>query len=252
MESEKTSLLYRCIKGLVRAFYPKTEVIGVENLPDEPVIVVGNHAQMNGPIACELYFPGKRYIWCAGEMMQLKEVPTYAFQDFWSQKPGRCRWFYRLLSYLIAPFSVCIFNNAGTIPVYRDTRLRTTFKLSVDKLQAGASVIIFPEHDVPYNNIVYEFQDRFIDLAKLYYKKTEKEISFVPLYLAPALKKMYIGKPVRFCATAPIREERRRIREYLMTQITQIARALPEHRVVPYPNISKKLYPKNTAKRTSL
>lgn len=221
------------------------EVVGTENLPDEPVIVVGNHTQMNGPIACELYFPGKRYIWCAGQMMHLKEVPDYAFQDFWSQKPGWCRWFYKLLSYLIAPFSVCVFNNAGTIPVYHDIRLRTTFKMSMDKLQDGASMIIFPEHDEPYNNIIYDFQDKFIDLARMYHKRTGKELSFVPLYIAPSLKKMYIGKPLRFCAEAPIKEERRRICDYLMTEITEIARALPEHTVVPYRNIPKRLYPSN-------
>ena len=245
MSSEKPSLLYRLIKGLVQLFYPRMEVVGTENLPDEPVIVVGNHTQMNGPIACELYFPGKRYIWCAGQMMHLKEVPDYAFQDFWSQKPGWCRWFYKLLSYLIAPFSVCVFNNAGTIPVYHDIRLRTTFKMSMDKLQDGASMIIFPEHDEPYNNIIYDFQDKFIDLARMYHKRTGKELSFVPLYIAPSLKKMYIGKPLRFCAEAPIKEERRRICDYLMTEITEIARALPEHTVVPYRNIPKRLYPSN-------
>ena len=245
MSSEKPSPLYRLIKGLVQLFYPKMEVVGTENLPDEPVIVVGNHTQMNGPIACELYFPGKRYIWCAGQMMHLKEVPAYAFQDFWSQKPGWCRWFYKILSYLIAPFSVCVFNNAGTIPVYHDIRLRTTFKMSMDKLQDGASMIIFPEHDEPYNNIIYDFQDKFIDLARMYHKRTGKELSFVPLYIAPTLKKMYIGKPLRFCAEAPINEERQRICDYLMAEITEIARALPEHTVVPYRNIPKRLYPSN-------
>lgn len=245
MSSEKPSLLYRLIKGLVQLFYPKMEVVGTENLPDEPVIVVGNHTQMNGPIACELCFPGKRYIWCAGQMMHLKEVPDYAFQDFWSQKPRWCRWFYKLLSYLIAPFSVCVFNNAGTIPVYHDIRLRTTFKMSMDKLQDGASMIIFPEHNEPYNNIIYDFQDKFIDLARMYHKRTGKELSFVPLYIAPTLKKMCIGKPIRFCAEAPIKDERRRICDYLMTEITEIAQALPEHTVVPYRNIPKRLYPSN-------
>lgn len=245
MSSEKTSLLYRFIKGLVQLFYPKMEVVGTENLPDEPVIVAGNHTQMNGPIACDLYFPGKHYIWCAGQMMHLKEVPEYAFQDFWSRKPGWCRWFYKLLSHLIAPLSVFVFNNGPSIPVYRDARLMTTFKMSIDKLQGGANMIIFPEHDEPYNNIIYDFQDKFIDLARLYHKRTGKELSFVPLYIAPALKKMYIGKPIRFCAETPIKEERRRICDYLMTEITEIARALPEHTVVPYRNIPKRFYPSN-------
>lgn len=245
MAEKKTSLPYRVIKSLVRLFYPKIEVVGTEKLPDEPVIVVGNHTQMNGPIACELYFPGKRYIWCAGQMMHWKEVPAYAFEDFWSHKPKRSRWLYRILSYIITPFSVCVFNNAHTIPVYRDARLVTTFRRSMAKLEEGASMVIFPEHDVPYNNILCEFQDRFIDLARLYYKKTGTELAFVPLYIAPKLKKMYLGEPIRFRANEPIKSERERICSYLMEEITEMARALPEHTVVPYRNIPKRDYPSN-------
>ena len=168
MEKKKTSVLYRIIKWLVWLFYPKMEVVGTENLPEEPAVIVGNHTQMNGPIACELYFPGNRYTWCAGQMMQLKEVPGYAFQDFWSRKPKWTHPFYKALSYLIAPLSVCVFNNADTIPVYRDARIITTFKKTVTRLTEGASIVVFPEHDVAYNHIVYEFQDRFIEVAKLY------------------------------------------------------------------------------------
>lgn len=245
MEERKISPLYKFIKFLVRLFYPKTRVEGAELLPDEPAIIVGNHAQMNGPIACELYFPGKRYIWCAGQMMHLKEVPDYAYQDFWSGKPRAVRWFYRLLSYLIAPLSVCVFNNANTIGVYRDSRILSTFRDTVGRLQEGASVIIFPEHDQPHNHIVCDFQDKFIDVARLYYKRSGREVPFVPLYVAPDLKTLYIGKPIRFNANAPKEEERRRICEYLMDEITAMACALPRHRVVPYQNLPKKEYPYN-------
>lgn len=233
------------IKALVRLFYPKMEVIGTENLPEEPSIIVGNHTQMNGPIACELYFPGNRYIWCAGQMMHLKEVPAYAYRDFWSNKPQYIRWFYKLLSYIIAPLSVCVFNNANTIGVHRDNRIISTFKETVQKLQEGSSVIIFPEHDENYNHILCNFQEKFIDIARIYHRKTGVELSFVPLYIAPYLKKMYIGKPIRFSSSVPIKEERQRICGYLMEQITEIACSLPQHTVVPYRNIPKKYYPSN-------
>ena len=236
-EEKKTSPLFRVIKWLVRLFYIKYEVEGTENLPDEPCIVVGNHTQMHGPLASELYFPGHSYTWCAGQMMELKEVPGYAFEDFWSQKPKYTHWFYRLLSYLIAPPAV-----------YRDGRIISTFKDTMKRLNEGASVVIFPEHDVKYNNIVYEFQEGFVDIARLYYKRTGKELAFVPLYIAPKLHKMYLGKPIRFCATAPKAEEPNRICWYLMDEITQIARSLPEHTVVPYRNIPKKYYPSNLSK----
>ena len=251
MDAEKPSLLYNVIKAVVTVFYPKIEVIGTENLPDEATIIVGNHTQMNGPICAELYCPGNCYTWCAGEMLHLKDVPEYAFRDFWSQKPKWTHPWFKLLSYLIAPLSVVIFNNAHTIGVYHDTRLIGTFKNTIKRLQEGNNIVIFPEHDVKHNHIIYDFQNRFIDVAKLYYKKTGKSVSFVPLYIAPKLKQMHLGKPIRFDHNAPMDEERRRICRYLMDEITNIAVSLPEHTVIPYRNIPKKDYPNNTAKEAS-
>jgi len=237
--------IYHVIRWFVKLFYPKIRVVGAENLPDEPCLIVSNHAQMHGPIASELYAPGRHSIWCTGEMMHLKEVPAYAYQDFWSRKPRSVRWFFRLLSYVIAPFSVCIFNEAHTIPVYRDRRILDTFRDTVDKLCAGDHVIIFPEHDKPYNHILCAFQDGFVSVARSYYRKTGREVAFVPMYMAPALKTMYLGAPVRFRAEAPVKEERRRICTALMEAITAMARGLPKHRVVPYNNVPKKDYPYN-------
>lgn len=233
---------YRIIWRLVHFFYPKINVEGEENLPGEACVVVGNHCQMHGPVSCELYFPGERAIWCAEQMMTLKEVPAYAFQDFWSGKPKSVRWFFKISSYLIAPLSVCIFNNAHTIPVYRDTRTISTFRRTVQAMEDGANVIIFPECYEEHNNIVYNFQTKFVDVAKLYYRRTGKAPSFVPMYIAPELKTLYIGKPTRFEPENPMDKERQRICDYLMDEITEMARALPKHLVVPYRNLSKKDY----------
>lgn len=242
---------YRVIRWLVWLFYPKMKVEGTENLPEESCIIVGNHAQMHGPITAELYIPGAHDTWCAAQMMELKEVPAYAFADFWSSKPKVIRWFYRGLSYVIAPLSVCVFNNARTIPVYRDTRIVKTFKLTLAALEQGRSVVIFPEHNVPHNHILYDFQDRFIDIAKQYYKRTGKQLSFLPLYNAPGLKTMYLGRPVRYCPDENPAAERSRIKKALMDQITHMAVSAPAHKVVPYPNMLKKQYPCNIPSEVS-
>ena len=246
MAGKRISPLYRFIKALVRLFYGKTRVVGAERLPAEPCIIVGNHCQMHGPIACELDFPGTHFTWCTGEMMRLKEVPAYAFRDFWSAKPRAVRWLFRIASYLIAPLSVCVFNNANCIGVYHDERVIRTFRETVDTLQRGGSVIVFPEHDPPRSNILSDFQDRFVTVARQYHRRCGKAVCFVPMYLAPALKTMYLGEPVRFDPAAPPKEECRRISEALMERITAMAVALPRHRVVPYRNIPKKRYPYNT------
>ncbi len=245
MDTKKTTWMYRVIRWLVWLFSPRYRIVGAENLPEGACVIAGNHSQMYGPIAAELYTPGEHYTWCIGEMMNKDEIPDYAYRDFWSGKPRSVRWFYRLLSYCIVPLSLCLFRNANTIPVYHDVRLRTTFRESVEQLRAGRRLVIFPEHYAEHNNIVHDFQDRFIDLARLYYQQTGQELRFVPLYLAPRLKLMCYGKPIRFHAEAPAALERRRICEGLMDAITDMAASLPEHTVVPYPNIAKKDYPKN-------
>lgn len=237
--------VYRLIRGAVRLCYRKPEFEGLENLPDGPCVIVGNHAQMNGPIIAELYLPGERAIWCNGEMMHLKEVPDYAFADFWPYKPRSVRWFYRILSYLIAPLSVCVFNNARCIGVYRDERLLNTFRKSLKKLEEGGRIVIFPERDAPHNAILCDFQDGFVDLGRMYAKRTGQPLSFVPMYIAPALKKVALGAPVVYDAAADPAVERARVCSALMDAVTDLARGLPRHRVVPYRNIAKRDYPMN-------
>ena len=245
MKEKISRFLYRIVLALVRAFSPKMQVEGVENLPDEPCIIAANHCQMYGPIACEIYFPENRYTWCAGEMMTLREVPAYAYRDFWSEKSKYTRWFFKIASYVIAPLSVLVFGNAQTIPVYHDARIMSTFRATMAKLQEGAHAVIFPECAQAFNNIIYRFQDGFVNVARLYYHKTGKALSFVPMYIAPKLKKMILGTPVRYNPENSIDQERARICDHLMQEITRIAVSLPKHIVVPYRNMPKKDYPTN-------
>lgn len=242
MEKKKTTITFKIIKGMVRLFYGKMEVVGLENLPDSHAIIVGNHCQMHGPIGAELFMPDNCYIWCAGQMMRLTDVPEYAFIDFWSQKPKWTHPFYRMVSYAIAPLAACLFTNARTIAVHRDMRIMSTFKETIKMLQKEANILIFPEKDEKHNNILYKFQENFVDVAKLYYKKTGISLTFVPMYIAPKLKKMYIGEGIPYNGENDSEEEKRRICDCLSDEITRMARNLPLHKVIPYRNIPKKYY----------
>ena len=241
----RSPLLYRLIYRTIRLFSPKYRLYGAENLPPDPCVIVGNHCQMYGPIAAEIYMPRTHYIWCIGEMMNRKEVPAYAFQDFWSMKPRRIRWFYRLLSHLIAPLAEYVFTHAHTIPVYHDARVMTTFRQSVKRLEEGADIVLFPEKNEPWNNILCRFQEHFADLARMYYSRTGTAVCFVPMYTAPRLKSIHFGKPVRYCPETPEAEERGRICREIADSISAMAFALPRHTVIPYLNIPKKQYPVN-------
>ena len=238
VEKKKAPWIYYVVRWLVWLFSPKFRIVGQENLPEGACVIVGNHCHAYGPIAAEIYTPGLHYTWCTGEMMERGEVADYAFRDFWSMKPKWTLWFFRLLSHAIVPLSLLVFRNACTIPVYHDSRILTTFRQTGQRLAEGARITIFPETYTPHNNIVYQFQDRFLDLARMYRKKSGRDLPFVPMYLAPKLKTVYYGKPIYFDADAPLDAERQRVCRALMDAVTDMALALPRHKVVPYPNVS--------------
>ena len=244
MKKNRKPILFRLIKGMVKIFYKKRNFIGVENLPNEPVILVSNHSQLHGPLSNEINYPRNKRIWCIGQVMNLKEAPKYNFNDFWSHKPKYIRWLFKIFAYVSAPISVYIFSRADTIPVYKDSRIMSTFKETIKALNENNDIIIFPECPTPYNNIINDFQDKFIDVARLYHKRTKKELYFVPVYNAAKLNTISIGKPIKFNSNKPIEEERKIICDYLKEQITILAMELPSHKVVPYLNVGRKNYKK--------
>ena len=237
--------VYRMVRGLASVFMPTFISEGVENLPDGPAIVVGNHSQAYGPVACELYFPKEHYTWCISDMMEKECVADYAYKDFWSKKPVIVRPFFRLFSYLLPRVSEIVFTNAATIPVYKDKRVFKTFQLSCNKLESGAAVVIFPEEYTEHNNIVHRFQRGFVHVAKYYYRQTGKKLPFVPMYVCPQLGKLVFGEPIWFDPDVKFDEETEIICTYLQDSISELAYNLPPHLVVPYPNVSKKYYPLN-------
>ena len=144
--------------------------------------------------------------------------------------------------HIITPIVSSVFKSADALPVYRDMRIMKTYKATTDVLEQGVNVVIFPECPEEFNEITNKFNEYFVDVARFYYKHNGKELEFVPMYYCKSQRKMLFGKPIKFDANASIETERKRICEYLMEEITLLAKTLPSHKVIPFNNISKKDY----------
>jgi len=245
MSSQKP-LTYKIVRAAIELFYPDIELVGTENIPAEGSVLVGNHSQAHGPIISELRFPFPHKTWCIGQVMDSSEAAEYAYNDFWSAKPKAVRWFFRLLSRIIARPLSTVLSAAETIPVFHDERVIGTLRKSVEALEKGLHLVIFPEFYKGFNHFLCRFQTGFIDTARLYYKHCGKCLAFVPMYVAPKLKKVFFGEPVYFNPEASVEEERERIGDYLMNAVSALALSQPLHTVVPYPNIPKNKFPQNT------
>lgn len=245
VEKDQKSILYKVLKFFVKIFYKKREFIGLENIGAEPAIIVANHAQIHTPIIAEIQLPLERKTWCIGNVMSTKEFIKHAKIDFWINKSKKVRWMYNILAYMIAPFASSIFKSADVIAVYKDSRIVKTFKQTIKELDKGNNIVILPESYEKYNNIINNFQENFIDVARLYYKHTGKCLKFVPMYNAVRLKKVLIGKPIEFDPTLDIEESKKNICNYLKEEITKLALSLPSHEVVQFTNRGRKKNPRS-------
>ena len=236
---KKKGITYKICAFFLKMIDKKVKYVGLENLPNEPCIIAGNHAQMHGPIINEFYFPTDKKIWCDAPMLNKKDFPKYAYVNFFGGKPNL---FQKILVGLLKSVVPNGFSSSDALPVYRDMRIMKTYKATIDYIEQGYNIVILPECPDEFNEIINNFNEYFVDTARMYYKSTKKELSFVPMYYCKDLRKMLFGQPIKFDGTAPIETERKRICEYLMLEITKLAKSLPVHKVIPFNAVPKKDY----------
>lgn len=244
-KENRKGLLYKLLYKVARFFYGKIKFVGIDNIK-APCIIVANHAQAYGPLMFELCFPLKQKMWCISDMLHLKTAPRYIYKDFFKYKSKKMAWLYWPLSFLLSPILVYLCKNIQPIAVYKDAKILSTFKNTVQSLKSGENIIIFPETHEQYNHIVNNFQNGFVNISKFYEKQCQKPLLFVPAYVCPKLKTIVFGDPIMVddyqleqkgqCQT---------ICNQLMQEITALAQSLPAHKVVPYANIRQKHYPDN-------
>ncbi|MEG1924104.1 MAG: hypothetical protein RR307_06580, partial [Clostridia bacterium] len=204
----------------------------LQNFSEEPAVFISNHSMAYSPIAFSLYFNKPQRTWIAAPMMDYKTAPKYAYEDFWGNKKHKL--YYKFLGFLSALMLVPLMRGEKGIAVYKDMRIKETFGESLETLNNGQNIIIFPEKRQKYSKFINELQDGFVDLAHIYYKQSGKYLKFYPCYTAPTINSINIGKPIIYNPLEDRRNERQIITNYLKTEITKIAESLPEHKIIPY------------------
>lgn len=179
----------------------------------EPAVYICRHSNLKGPILSMVNLPmpvhpWAYYVWCDKEACR-KQCSEFTF----SVRFGWRKWIADAVAWLIAaPFSGLI-RSAGSIPVYRNSlRVRETFKLSVEALKKGESLLIFP--DVNYTTQLGdagELYQGFLMLERMYFKEMGKHLPFVPMHISDEERKLVLDEPVLFRDDVPFKEDKDRV-----------------------------------------
>ncbi|MBQ3486258.1 MAG: hypothetical protein IJA77_12240 [Clostridia bacterium] len=222
--------LIRALMALIRPAFRHTLKDADHVVPDEsnPIVFLCNHGEVYGPVAGMLFCPVPVRSWSISDMMiDPKEVAEYSYKYTFSQIKwlGPLRWpVARILGYV----SVWGMTKLEAVPVYRNKprELMVTFRKSVEAMQAGDNLLIFPENpdadpDAPgyEDGRPGELFRGFPMLAQVYYNKTGKRCRFLPMLAHKGMRTLSFGTEIVYDPDASPIDERDRIVEEASRQM---------------------------------
>ena len=225
----------RVLKFVTRLFV-RSHVYGTENVPiheDASIVFICNHGEIYGPIVASVYIPFPVRPWVMSEMVNAEETTDYIYEGtFKRQKwlPKRLRY---PLARMVTPIISRSMEGVGSIPVYRNKprELIRTFRTTVDMMEAGDHILIFPEN--PFDERHYtgsylregvgEFFTGFTMVAPLYYKRTGKRCVFVPMYADKKRQTLTFGPPVVYDPDNEPNAEKERLCQTLRGEMLRMA-----------------------------
>ncbi|WP_233713501.1 lysophospholipid acyltransferase family protein [Lederbergia citri] len=215
---------FRFVRAFIRIFYRRYSVFA-PTTSKEPTVYIAHHQNLFGPFIILLSFPQHLHAWILDVFMNQKTCFKH-YADYTFTK--RFGW-NRMLAKLIAwPISFCIsklLTSGRSIPVYRGSKkIIKTIELSVDVLQKGESIVIFP--DIDYQDASSETKnmyDGFLYLEKYYYRKTGQHVCFVPLYASKRSRLIITGEKIIFSGKEDFLSERRVVLQKIKDNLNKLA-----------------------------
>ena len=220
----------RLLMFVLRHLMPH-ELKALENVrldEEEPIVYLCNHGQFYGPIAGMLYCPGFTRPWTISELCcDVQEATAYVkrytlkHKDWAEDKKQRVAAF-------LGKHTLRLMQAVQSIPVFRHKprELMNTFRQSVEALQNGANLLIFPEDpDTDPDSPGYKggrppalFRG-FPMLAQVYYNRTGKRCRFVPVLCHKEGRTVSFGTEIRYDPDNDPIAERDRIVEEAYNQL---------------------------------
>lgn len=216
---------YSFIKWILRIFIKAKVELHCDSLP-EKAIVVTNHSAKMGPLVLDLYYPHFNVKWGAHQMLGgYCSRFSYLRNVLYIQKLGMKRFPATVKALFEAFFSKMLYRGMKVIPTYTDERFLYTVRSSIQVLDAGASLMIFPEDSAKgyFDELTAAFAG-FVALAEQYYNRTGEDVPVVPAYYHKRSKKIIVYPPLSVQALKKEGLDRYQIADRVKERINDIFR----------------------------
>ena len=189
---------FNFFKFVSRIFIKKPKIVNLNETLENGSIFLCNHVGVTAPFTLEYYFPKDFHFWGTYEMtMNFKERWRYmAYKEFPNMRHNN-KFMSLVKASCVAPFSGMFYKGLQLIPTYPDGRLKKSIETSMDYLNKGSNIIIFPE-DISkgYFDVLKTYFSGFWLLAKQYHEKFKKDIKIYNMYFKKKCSTLIIDKAI--------------------------------------------------------
>ena len=224
----------RLLRAVIRNVY-RQRLRGLENIrvdDENPMVFLCNHSEIYGPVISICCLPVPVRPWVISRIAITTEESIDYIHRYdtskWGWLPGKWR---RPAARLLARLGAWCMNQLECVPVYRDKpgQLMKTFRASVEALQAGDNLLIFPENpNAVAQDHGYEREgvgtlfSGFAMLGQIYHSRTGKRCRFVPVFCDKHTRTITFAPEIVYREDADPEEERRRVAAVCEAEMNRI------------------------------
>lgn len=222
---------FRRFKGFLRIFVRKPKYVFLGSHPENSSIIMLNHVGASSPVLTELYFEPRIRFWGTYEMTEgLKSARKYLTTTYLHDKKHMPKIIAKILGTIISPFVNIFYKGLKLIPTYKDMRFAKTYRLTVEALDKGEKLVIFPEdsHD-GYHDHLTHFYSGGIYIAEKYLPK--KDLTIYVGYYIKKLRTFIFDKGYKYTELKEKYQDNDSISEFLCERCNELGESyLKEHK----------------------
>lgn len=197
-EAKRIYGLYgRFARWLMRTFSPRyrCEFAAAE----EPVVYVCRHLNMHGPYTTLKWLPMELHPMIIHVFFDRESTVRHLTEYTFATRYGKKARKFNLLAHVLGRIVPPLIHSLQGIPVYRcGIQSVTTIRTGLKYLLKNESLIVYPDIDYTdgYDQ-TSQIYDGFLYLGEQYYKKTGKQLAFVPLVIDDKNRTITAGDSIR-------------------------------------------------------
>ncbi len=191
------------VKKIMKIRYKRPKFIYLGEEVQNGAVIVCNHEGTDSPMAWEMYSGKPVSFWGAHQMNSgLRKMYPYHSKVYFHQKKGWNLFGARMFCLIASPLTNMFYKGLSVISTYQDARFTKTIRESMETLEKGDNIVIFPEKsDNGYQATLEGFHGGVALFLKACIKKG-KDITVFPSYYNKEKNICLVGNPVKYTELA--------------------------------------------------